>query len=92
MVKSNVKRKKLDALLTALSTFFFIKGSDDRTVRLWDVTSGECKYNLTCHTCADLKFDNKQVVTASYDHTLACWEWTTGKCLRKYLGHVGAGK
>ena len=60
-------------------------------MRLWDVASGTCKYELTCHTCSDLKFDEVQVVTASCDNTLARWEWATGNCLTKYQGHVGAG-
>ena len=65
-------------------------GSQDRSVRLWDVQSGVCKYQLTCHTCTDLQFDDTQVVTGSFDNTLARWEWKTGNCLTKYHGHVGA--
>ena len=61
-------------------------------MRLWDVQSGVCIYQLTCHTCTDLKFDETQVVTASFDNTLARWEWKTGNCLTKYQGHVGAGR
>ncbi len=60
-------------------------------MRLWDVASGECKYELTCHTCSALKFDDVQVVTASCDNTLARWTWATANCLTKYQGHVGAG-
>jgi WD40 repeat protein len=61
-------------------------------VRLWNVESGLCIYNLTCHTCADLKFDDMQVVTASYDNTVTRWEWKTGNCLTMYEGHVAAGR
>ena len=61
-------------------------------MKLWDVASGECKYEIVCHTCSDLKFDEVQVVTASYDCTLARWDWSTGNCLMKYQGHVGTGR
>ena len=67
-------------------------GSDDRTVRLWDLPSGHCKYTLACHSCADLKFDQQKVVTASFDNTLSLWEWASGNCLVKYHGHIGAGE
>ena len=70
-------------------------GSDDRTVRLWDLSSDhciDCKHVLLCHTCADLKFDRNKVLTASFDNTIGLWEWSSGNCLAKFRGHVGAGK
>lgn len=65
-------------------------GSDDLTVRLWDVDSGQCLRILNTHTCADIKFDEEKVVTASFDNTLACWDWTTGNRTQHFIGHTGA--
>ncbi|KAJ8021058.1 F-box/WD repeat-containing protein 2 [Holothuria leucospilota] len=65
-------------------------GSDDLTVRLWDVESGQCLKVLNTHTCADVKFDEKMVVTASFDNTVACWDWETGIRLQHFVGHTGA--
>lgn len=42
------------------------------------------------HTIADVKFDSKHIITASFDNTAACWDIGTGERLRHYIGHVGA--
>ncbi|CAH1261756.1 FBXW7 [Branchiostoma lanceolatum] len=65
-------------------------GSDDLSVRLWDVQTGKCLHVIETHTCADLKFDKDKVVTASFDNTLACWDWATGQRAQVFVGHVGA--
>ncbi|PIK41602.1 putative F-box/WD repeat-containing protein 2 [Apostichopus japonicus] len=65
-------------------------GSDDLTVRLWDVDSGQCLRILNTHTCADVKFDDRKVVTASFDNTVACWDWETGNRMQHFVGHTGA--
>lgn len=67
-----------------------ILGSDDRTVRLWDCNSGQCIKIFRTHTVADVKFDSKHVVTASFDNTAACWDRATGERVRHYRGHMGA--
>ncbi|XP_067948824.1 F-box/WD repeat-containing protein 2-like [Watersipora subatra] len=65
-------------------------GSDDRTIRLWDCTTGRCLKVYQSHTVADLKFDDQYIVTASFDNTAACWDMVTGERLRQYRAHVGA--
>ncbi|XP_001626682.2 F-box/WD repeat-containing protein 2 [Nematostella vectensis] len=65
-------------------------GSDDRSVRLWDIQSGHCLHVLSTHTCADILFDNAHVLTASFDNTVGLWEWQTGQQLQCYHGHTGA--
>lgn len=65
-------------------------GSDDRTVRLWDCSTGVCLKIYRTHTVADVKFDSKHIVTASFDNTAACWDAATGERLRHYRAHVGA--
>ncbi|XP_072175871.1 F-box/WD repeat-containing protein 2-like [Diadema setosum] len=65
-------------------------GSDDLTVRLWDVASGKCLKVLQTHTVADIKFDDLKVITASFDNTVACWDLRTGQRLQQYSGHSGA--
>ncbi|XP_072029019.1 F-box/WD repeat-containing protein 2-like [Amphiura filiformis] len=65
-------------------------GSDDLTVRLWDVRTGQCQRVLQTHTVADIKFDSSKVLTASFDNTVACWDWNTGERKQQFVGHTGA--
>jgi F-box/WD-40 domain protein 2 len=79
-------------ILLHTDAYIFDAGSDDRSVRLWDLETGHCQYVLLTHTCADIRFDMDKVVTASFDNTIGMWEWGTGRRLQCYQGHTGAGK
>jgi WD40 repeat protein len=61
-------------------------GSVDRTVRLWDIRTGECLKILQCHTSSinsfALNYDGKLVATCSRDGTIMIWEIETGECLK----------
>ncbi len=54
-----------------------ISGSQDRTVRLWDVETGQCLYIFKGHTDSvwpvSFRSDGKQFVSASADHTIRLW-------------------
>jgi len=67
-------------------------GSDDRSVRLWDLSTGQCQFVLRTHTCADICFDDVKVLTASFDNTIGMWDWNTGEALQFFRGHTAAGK
>lgn len=66
-------------------------GSDDLSVKLWDVRTGQCIYGIQTHTCATVKFDEQKLVTGSFDNTVACWEWSTGAKIQHFRSHTGAG-
>jgi WD40 repeat protein len=57
---------------------------------MWDCETGQCLKIFRTHTVADVKFDSKQVITASFDNTAACWDMVTGERVRHYRGHIGA--
>uniref|UniRef100_A0A8C4QRD9 F-box and WD repeat domain containing 2 n=1 Tax=Eptatretus burgeri TaxID=7764 RepID=A0A8C4QRD9_EPTBU len=57
---------------------------------LWDVKTGQCIYGIQTHTCADIKFDEHKLLTASFDNTLACWDWATCTKTKHFLGHTAA--
>ena len=84
----------IDNFKGRLSTIIlgFFSGSDDRSVRLWDLATGQCKFVLKTHTCADICFDNDKVITASFDNTVGMWDWKTGEELQCFRGHTAAGK
>ncbi|MEM7065214.1 MAG: NB-ARC domain-containing protein [Cyanobacteria bacterium P01_B01_bin.77] len=65
--------------------------SHDRTVRLWNVTTGQCLKTLRGHRdwvqvvafspCGDY------LASGSYDQTIRVWDMQTGDCLQTLVGH-----
>lgn len=67
-----------------------IVGSDDHTVRFWDMHSGDCVKLIHTHSVSFLQFDDVSVYTASYDNTAACWDIESGQLMSRYVGHIAA--
>ena len=59
-------------------------GSDDKTVKLWDVTSGECLQTLKGHSdivwSVSFSPDGTKVASGSDDNTVKLWDVTSGEC------------
>jgi F-box/WD-40 domain protein MET30 len=68
-----------------------ISGSYDRTVRVWNMETGEQLHCLRGHTRAvrALQFDEVTLITGSMDHSLKVWDWREGKCIKTLNGHTG---
>ncbi|KAI8381470.1 quinon protein alcohol dehydrogenase-like superfamily [Radiomyces spectabilis] len=66
-------------------------GSYDKTVRVWNMETGQEVRVLTGHTrCVRaLQFDDAKLVTGAMDNTLKIWNWHTGQCIRTLEGHTG---
>uniref|UniRef100_A0AC34GQ77 LisH domain-containing protein n=1 Tax=Panagrolaimus sp. ES5 TaxID=591445 RepID=A0AC34GQ77_9BILA len=69
-----------------------VSGSDDASIRIWDVLTGRCERALTGHTNAvnDLAFNAKgnQLLSCSSDMTAKLWDFgQTYSCLRSFAGH-----
>jgi WD40 repeat protein len=61
-------------------------GSVDKTIKLWDITSGQLIRTLTGHTSdilwsVDLLNNGQTLVSGSFDQTIKLWNWSTGECL-----------
>ena len=58
-----------------------ITGSQDQTVRMWDIRSGECIQTLKGHTntvhCVHLHSKSGYLLTGSWDGTVRIWDITT---------------
>jgi WD40 repeat protein len=69
-----------------------LSGSDDKTLRLWDVASGECLRTLEGHTghinSVCLSTDGRFGLSGSKDKTVKLWELAAGTCLCTYEGHT----
>jgi len=65
-------------------------GSRDKTIRIWDTTSGKCKKELKGHT-SDINslvvLPNGDLVSGS-DLSIRIWDTTSGKCKKELKGHT----
>ncbi|HEY9607708.1 MAG TPA: NB-ARC domain-containing protein [Allocoleopsis sp.] len=65
--------------------------SYDRTVRLWDINTGECLKTLEGHAdwvwSVAFSPDGKTLASSSSDRTVKLWSVSSGKCLRSLQGH-----
>ena len=69
-----------------------LSGSEDKTLRLWEVESGKCLRTFEGHTgnvnSVCLSADGRYALSGSEDKTLRLWEVESGKCLRTFEGHT----
>ena len=68
-----------------------VSASNDKTVRVWDLATGECEQTLQGHTrpvnSAGFSPDGRRVVSAS-DETVRVWDVATGECEQALQGHT----
>ncbi|MDO4575276.1 MAG: WD40 repeat domain-containing protein [Planctomycetia bacterium] len=67
-------------------------GSEDQTIRIWNVRTGECLKVLSGHgrsvTSVCYSPDGKKIASGSRDTSIRIWDVTTGECLKTLSGHV----
>ncbi|MAT45193.1 MAG: hypothetical protein CL609_22930 [Anaerolineaceae bacterium] len=68
-----------------------ITASSDKTIRLWDSSSGEQLRKFSGHTddisCCCITPNNKLLFSGSFDGSLISWDVKTGLPLHTFLGH-----
>src|SRR3990167_10611665 len=68
-----------------------ISGSADKTLKVWNLDTGQCLKTLQGHTSAvgalAVTADGK-VISGSADKTLKVWNLDTGQCLKTLQGHT----
>ena len=61
-----------------------VSGSDDKTVKLWDMQTGGAIRTFSGHTedvCSvSISVDSTTIVSGSYDKTIRLWDAQTGEC------------
>jgi WD40 repeat protein len=71
----------------------FASGSDDQTVRIWDIKSGKCISTLEGHSgcvrSVTFSHDGKLLASGSEDGTVKIWDVDAAKSLKTLTGHVG---
>lgn len=72
---------------------WLISASEDHTIKVWDIATGQEIYTLTGHTGSVLTLvltsDGKQVISGSADHTIKVWSLETGQEIYTLRGHQG---
>ncbi|XXY21628.1 AAA family ATPase [Sorangium sp. So ce216] len=73
---------------------FAVSASDDKTLKVWDLATGQPLRTLQGHTAAVVGVavtqDGRFAVSASDDKTLKVWDLATGQLLRTLQGHTAA--
>lgn len=66
-----------------------ISGSRDRSIKIWDMRTGECRRTLMGHTASVLclQYDDRFIISGSSDATIIQWDIETGKIMRTLYGH-----
>jgi WD40 repeat protein len=66
-------------------------GSDDKTIKLWNATTGGLKKTFTGHSnwvqAIAFSPDGKQIASGSEDKTIKLWGATTGGLQKPFVGH-----
>lgn len=66
-------------------------GLSDKTIRIWDIDTGECLRTLNEHTdrvCSLAVLRDGRIVSGSGDRTIRIWDADTGKCSRVLKRHT----
>jgi WD40 repeat protein/DNA-directed RNA polymerase subunit RPC12/RpoP len=69
-----------------------VSGSADRTLKVWDITTGHCRATFKGHMGeiygVAISPDGQTAVSASADKTLRSWDLSTGTCQVVFEGHT----
>jgi len=71
---------------------WFVTGSLDRTIKIWDLASGKLRLTLTGHISAVRSLcvseRHPYLFSAGEDKQVRCWDLETNKTIRSYHGHL----
>lgn len=67
-------------------------GSDDKTVKIWDLETGQCRATLKGHTdrvnSVAITPDGKRILSGSNDKSVRVWDAGSGREVAKLEGHT----
>jgi WD40 repeat protein len=84
--------KRVTAVALSSDDRRVVSGSEDHTLRVWDLESGQTIRTLQGHTSAvtalALSSDGRRAVSGSEDHTLRVWDLESGQIICTLEGHM----
>lgn len=90
---ANAHRSPVTAICLSPSLKFYVTGSAQGEVKMWDIRTKELKGEVKDHQQAVVSIqlfdDDRHLMTASKDRTVCTWDLTTLKRLTSHEAHVG---
>lgn len=73
---------------------WFATGGFDAVIKVWDMTSGQLKLNLTGHKLGirglAVSSQSPYMFSGSDDHSVKCWDLERNEAVREFFGHKSA--
>jgi WD40 repeat protein len=85
----------VNAVAFSLNGKTALSGSDDNTVKWWDLSTGRVIKSLDGHSSSVIRAvafspDGKTALSGSYDNTVKWWDLATGRVIKSLDGHSKA--
>ena len=88
----DVKDETTEQIYLNLKLFFsrVVSGSRDATLRVWDISDGECLHVLIGHVAAVrcVQYDGRLVVSGAYDYMVKVWNPEREECIHTLAGEL----
>ncbi|NTV51179.1 MAG: TIR domain-containing protein [Geobacteraceae bacterium] len=82
--------RRVNSLAVSPYGSWVVSGSDDHTVKIWDLESGECRATLKGYSgmvfSVAITPDGKRILSGSNDYSIRVWDVGTGRELAKLDG------
>lgn len=81
----------VNSVVLAQSGKYIVSGSSDKTIRIWDLESGDCIRKFVGHNATVKSIvvvpKRKRVVSGALDGSICIWDIESGKCLQTLKEH-----
>jgi WD40 repeat protein len=82
----------VSAMVLSADGLTLFTGSDDQTVKQWDLLQGRCMRTFVGHkdvvTVLALSVDGRTLFSGSWDNTVKQWDVLGGVCVRTFQDHI----